>query len=156
MIIDNLLTLAIGKSRLPKNLNVMDLLSFNWLAIILAAISSFALGFVWYLPQVFGKTWQRLAGLSDETIRKGNLFTIFGSAFGLSIIMSTILYPMVESRTFVEGFTLSLTIGVGFIATSIGIIYLYQRKSLVLWLIDAGYQVLSIAIMGGIIALMEG
>jgi Protein of unknown function (DUF1761) len=132
----------------------MDLLSYNWLAIILAAISSFALGFIWYLPQVFGKIWQRLAGLSDEAIRRGNLFTIFGSAFGLSIIMSAILYPMVEGRTFLEGFTLGLVLGVGFLACSMGINYLYQRKSIVLWLIDAGYQVLSLALMGGIIAVM--
>jgi anti-sigma-K factor RskA len=36
------------------------------------------------------------------------------------------------------------------VATSAGINYLYQQKSLKLWLIDAGYQVIFLGIFGAI------
>jgi len=38
----------------------------NWIAIIVAAIVNFALGYVWYRPEVLGKRWSALTGKKME------------------------------------------------------------------------------------------
>ena len=44
----------------------------NILAVLIAAVSSFLLGGLWYSPALFGKAWQREVGLTDEQLAKGN------------------------------------------------------------------------------------
>ena len=36
----------------------------NWLAVVLGAVAFFLVGVIWY-GMVFGKAWQKAAGLSD-------------------------------------------------------------------------------------------
>jgi len=45
--------------------------------------------------------------------------------------------------------------GIGWVATSIGILYLFEQHSMRLYLINAGYHAFSYIIMGGIIGLMQ-
>ena len=42
----------------------------NWIAIVVAAVGSFVLGGLWYSPVLFGKAWQREAGLTDEKLTR--------------------------------------------------------------------------------------
>ena len=49
---------------------------YNLLAVIVAGIASFILGGLWYSPMLFGKAWQREAGLSDEQLARGNMAMI--------------------------------------------------------------------------------
>ena len=37
----------------------MDFSTINWLAILVAAVSSFAVGSVWYAKPIFGSIWQK-------------------------------------------------------------------------------------------------
>jgi len=36
-----------------------DFTQVNWLAVIVAAIANIIIGFIWYMPQVFGRRWRR-------------------------------------------------------------------------------------------------
>ena len=47
----------------------------NWLALIVAAVSALAVGFVWYNPKVFGTAWMKEVGMTEEDAQKGT----FGS-----------------------------------------------------------------------------
>ena len=47
----------------------LNLESVNWLAVLVAGIATFFLGAVWYMA-LFGKTWQRLHGYSDEKVKQ--------------------------------------------------------------------------------------
>ena len=58
----------------------------NYVAVLVAAVGSFLLGGLWYSPALFGKAWQREAGLSDEQLKSGNM----GRIFGLSLILAFI------------------------------------------------------------------
>ena len=49
------------------------------------------------------------------------------------------------------GFVGTFGIGLAWVATSFGVNYLFEQKSLKLWLINAGYQALMLTLMGGII-----
>src|SRR6266576_2435083 len=38
----------------------------NWLAVVLATVSTMVVGSVWYAPQVFGKEWEKLAKIDPK------------------------------------------------------------------------------------------
>ena len=129
----------------------------NWIAVILAAAAGFVVGGIWYGP-LFGKAWQRETGLSDESIKDANMPMIFGlvallnliSAFILAHVLATYGRPELAISTIVGG-----GIGLGFIATSLGVNYLFARKSLRLFAIDACYWTLVYAVMGAIFGLLR-
>jgi hypothetical protein len=122
----------------------------NWLEIIGAALVGFAIGGVWYGP-VFGKAWQRLSGLSDEVVQNANMAVIFGGTFVLNLLASLMLAHMFSAAGN-PGLRISTQMGCGigffFVATSIGVNYLFSRKPLKLFFIDAGYWVVAYAAMG--------
>lgn len=43
----------------------------NWLAVVIATVSSMVVGFVWYAKPVFGKLWMRLAEVDESKIGNG-------------------------------------------------------------------------------------
>lgn len=43
----------------------------NWLAVVLATVSSMIVGSVWYAKAVFGKRWMRLAKIDESTMGNG-------------------------------------------------------------------------------------
>ena len=67
--------------------------SINWLAILVASISSFVLGGLWYSPVLFLNAW--LADINIETDKAGHTAKVFKLAFVFStigcIVMSGIL-----------------------------------------------------------------
>ena len=65
----------------------MDFAELNWIAILVSAGSAFALGGLWYGP-LFGKSWQRRVGLSDEALAEANMALVFGVSFLLTLVIS--------------------------------------------------------------------
>src|SRR6186713_1887824 len=63
-----------------------DMPDVNYLAVIAAAVATFLLGGLWYSPALFGKVWQREAGVSEEQMKNANMAMIFGLTFVLSLI----------------------------------------------------------------------
>lgn len=125
---------------------------------LIGGIAAFALGFFGYTT-LFGKAWQAETGLSDEDAQK-DMARTHGLALLMMIIMSYALnmiigYHPVEEQTFVHGAFHGIMVGVFYAATSTAINYLYQRKSLKLYLIDASYQVLFLGLSGGVMALLK-
>jgi hypothetical protein len=133
----------------------MDISQLNGLAILLAALAAFALGGLWYGP-LFGKPWQRLAELSDEDIRQGHPGKIYGGAFCLNLVMATALALLLQvhpTPDLVTGINMGVLVALCFIATSIGINYLFQQRPMAQYLIEAGYMVALMALMGAILGL---
>ena len=59
----------------------MDMSSINWLAAIVAAVSAFALGGLWYSPMLFAKPWMQASGVTEEKAKTANMPMVFGIAF---------------------------------------------------------------------------
>ena len=135
----------------------MDFGNINFLAVLVGGVAAFALGSLWYTA-FFGKAWQKLLGLSDESLQKGNIALTMLSSFVLMTFMSFGLAILIQGHAqstseigLLPGLYHGLTVGVFFVGMSIGINYLYQRRSFKLWLIDAGYQVLFLGLQGAIL-----
>jgi hypothetical protein len=127
----------------------------NWLAVVIAAVASFLLGGLWYSPALFGKAWQRAAGLTDEQLKSGNMARIFGLSLVLALLAAWNFANFLGPRP-----SLALGIGAGasagllWVGASFGINYLFERKSFKLFAINAGYHTLQFTIFGLVLALL--
>ncbi len=134
----------------------MDPAKLNYLAIGAAAISTFLVGGLWYSPVLFGKAWQKETGLSDETLKQRNPAAVFGPAFVLALLMAFNLAAFIGPDA-TPGFAVAAAFAAGFgwVALGMGVTYLFEARSLRLWLIDAGYHVVSFTLMGVILGLWK-
>lgn len=124
----------------------------NWLSVVVATVAAFAIGGLWYSPVLFGKAWQKEIKVSDEEIKQSNTGLIFGLSFVLNFISAVILELFIgEQGNVAFGLTAGLLVSIGWIATSLGTNYLFARKSLKLFLIDAFYFIVYFAVMGVIL-----
>lgn len=126
---------------------------FNIWAVIVAAVSTFLIGGLWYSPAVFGKAWMRENGFTEEGMKNSNMVKIFGLAFFLAVIASINLAMfMGEENRWQMGAFWGFLAGFGWVATFVGTHYLFERRSFTLFLINAGYSIVALTVMGVILA----
>jgi hypothetical protein len=133
----------------------MDISTLNWLAIIVAALSNFLIGGLWYSPLLFAKLWMKENKFSDEDMKDPKMLKVFGLTFVYSFIMSFNLAMFLnDAKTTVSwGAIAGFLAGFGWVAMSIFIIGLFERKSYRYMLIHGGYVTVSFVVMGLIIGL---
>lgn len=131
----------------------MDLSKLNYLAVLIAALSSFIIGGMWY-SLFFAKKWQKLSGVTNEQLKRGTVKIFIGS-FMLSVIMSLNLAAFIGDGGVMFGVLAGLAVGLGWVATAFGINYLFERKPFQLFLINASYSVVAFTVMGLIIGAMQ-
>ncbi len=160
-------------------------MEINFLSLLLAALSTLIVGFVWYHPKVFGTIWMKESGTTSEKMQGSNMIVIFGVsivyAFFISIVLQmlvihqfgalgmiggdiSIAKPSYQAfmadygtafRTFKHGALHGFMTGLFMILPVIGINALYERKSFKYVLVSGGYWIVSFIIMGGIICMMK-
>jgi Protein of unknown function (DUF1761) len=132
----------------------MSLNGINIWAVIVAGASAFALGGLWYSPLLFRARWASATGQTEERLRGGNPAMILGPAFLLSLIAAAVFALFLGPHP-----SLNLGLGAGFaaglcwVAASFGINYLFERRSLTLFLINGGYHTVQFTLYGLILGL---
>jgi hypothetical protein len=129
-------------------------LDINWLAVLIAAVVTFVLGGLWYGP-LFGKVWRVAEGQTEpQPGHQKHPAFVYGLAFVLMLIAAAFLAVFVGRDPNVpRAIGVGLVVGFGWVATSFGVNYLFAGRRLVLFAIDAGYNVVLFALMGLIIGL---
>ena len=128
------------------------LAGINWLAVIVSTVVAFALGGLWYSKSLCGRAWLEEVGLTEEAINDANMPKTFGGTFVLQFLAVTALAAFIGADSIWQsGLYSGLLIGVFWIATAYGITYLFAQRSLRLFLINAGYNIVLFAIAGTII-----
>lgn len=127
----------------------------NYLAVLLAALSAFVIGGLWY-SVLFGKPWMALTGQSEEKLKSGNPAIIFGGAFLLNLVAAFVLALWLKERAadVQDAASAGFAVGLCLVATSVGVNYLFERRPLGLWLINAGYITVQFTAMGAILGAM--
>lgn len=122
----------------------------NHMAVIVGAFSAFMVGGLWYSPLMFYKPWMKANGFSEADVNKGNPAVIFGVAFVLSVIISYNLAFFLgdANTTWSWGLTAGILAGLGWSATGLGIIALFERRPPSYSLIHAGYLTLHFGLNG--------
>ena len=122
--------------------------SINWLSVIAAAVSSFLVGGLWYGP-LFGKAWMEAFGFTDEQLAGRNMGMVFGVALLLAFIAAINLEMFIGAEADLAfGASAGFAAGFGWVATLLGILYLFEGRSLKAWGIDAGYCIVALTLMG--------
>jgi hypothetical protein len=123
----------------------------NLLAILVSAISGFAIGGLWYGP-ILGAAWMSASGMTADRIAAVNKGLTYGCVFVLNVVAAFSLAMFIgPRRTLQFGLFAGFMTGATFVSTALGVIYLFEQKPLRLWLINAGYQTLNFTIMGAVI-----
>ena len=129
----------------------------NWIAVVVATLASFALGALWYSPVLFGKAWQREAGLTDEQLARGNKARIFGLTLVLAFLAAWNFANFLGPRpSLALGLGAGASAGLLWVAGRLGINYLFERKSFKLFAINGGYHSLQFEIIGLVLSLLPG
>jgi hypothetical protein len=129
--------------------------SISWLAVIVAAVVKFLIGWGWYSPMLFAKQWQDLAGLTDEKVRAGLMPALIAEAIG-DLIMAYVLARFIAhygATDIVGGAFIGFMAWLGFVATVMANQIFYERRPQQLIFINAGYMLVALVVIGGILGI---
>jgi len=131
----------------------------NLLGVLVAAISTMVVGFLWYSPMLFAKAWVREMGydMNDkakmEEMKKsagpayaGSFVASLVSAFVLALFLH---WTRAENWQF--GMLVGLHVWLGFVATVQLTGVLFMKQSMKLFAINTGYQLVCYLVMGAIL-----
>ncbi len=131
----------------------MNPADINYLAVLAAALSTFLIGAIWYSPLLFAKPWMAVNGLTEEALKKGNPAVVFGGAFAFALVISlNLAFFLGKDATVGFGAFAGFAAGFGWVAMSLGTVYLFERRPMKQLLINAGYNVVAYTVMGVILA----
>lgn len=123
----------------------------QWAAVPVAALTGFLIGGLWYGP-LFRTPWMAASGMTFERGKQQNVPLVFGLTYVLNVVaaigLSICLGP---GQSWLAGVHVGAFVGLLFVATALGVIYLFESRPLKLWLINAGYMVVNMAAMGAVL-----
>ncbi len=131
----------------------MPEVSVNWLALIVAVIAKQVIGALWHSPMGFGKVWSADTGVTDAEMRtflpRGLPIEIVGTFICGFVLLHAVRYAGADS--WAMGAAVGFLNWLGFVATSRLGGVLYAKASFRLYLIDAGYWLVGLVVMGAIL-----
>lgn len=123
----------------------------NIWAVLLAAVSSFLLGGLWYSPVMFGGAWVRENG---GQMQQGHPAKVFGVSFLFSLLAAACFTIWLgPAPLLADALKSGAIVGIGFVAASFGINYQFAQRTFKLWLIDAGYHALQFLLFALVLGL---
>jgi hypothetical protein len=134
----------------------MHLANINWLAVIVAGIAGWLVGAVWY--SVLSKQWLAAQGKTMETAKQEpagqSLPVLLIIVFVANLIMAAMLYGImihVGPFTVRLGMISGALIWFGFVITAIATNYAFQGRKPMLTVIDGGYWLAVLLVIGAIL-----
>jgi hypothetical protein len=121
----------------------------NIWAVLAAGLSSLILGALWYSPALFGAAWMRESGVTEEKAKGANMAKTMTLAFLLAVVGAAVFAMFLgPTTTPVFGVSVGFAAGLCWVAGSFGINYLFEQRSLKLFLIYGGYHRLQYTLIG--------
>jgi hypothetical protein len=129
-------------------------LNLHIFPILVAAISRMALGALWYSPALFLKQWMKITGIGEREMKRGMGGKIAGDVMG-SLLMALVMAHMVGWSDVTEmlgGLAVGFLCWIGFVAVSTFSSVTYEKRPFGLFALHNGYNLLSLLLMGVILA----
>ena len=137
------------------------MIPINYWAVLVAAASSIVLGFLWYGP-FFGKTWMREVGMTDEKMKSAKEKGMTSSYVLMTVGSLVMSYVLAHALAFASAYTLTIGVSAGLMAgfwnwlgfvapVTMGSV-LWEGRSWKLWLLNSGYYLVALLLMGVILA----
>ena len=136
----------------------MDVGTINWLAVLVASLSGFLVGGIWYGP-LFGKEWMKEVGITEEDIEaaKNKMAKTYSITWILTLIIA-VNFGFFFNDTSIDGTMGAIygcATGLGFIAMAVAVNALFEGKSVKYMLINGGYWTVLSTLMGFIIGVWK-
>ena len=132
--------------------------AINLLAVLLATVAAFVVGFIWFGPKTFFPIWWRSLGKDGDPGDGGNMGVVFGLTILGSVVQAIALsfvFGWVQLAgndvTWFTGAIVGLIIGIGIAAASSLGHHLFAGQGFVVWLIEAGGDIAALTVMGAVI-----
>ena len=134
----------------------------NLIQCLIAAITSMAVGFLWYSPILLGKPWMKEMGLTADKLKskQKEMGKLYGLSFIIALITAYLLsYVMLLSESdfgsiITNGITTAILMWLGFIMPVQLTDQIFGSKNWKLFMINTGYQLVSLIMMGIVIAII--
>jgi hypothetical protein len=135
---------------------MMHLENINWLAVVVAGAAGWLVGAVWYT--VLSKQWLAAQGKTVESAKAEaagqSLPVLLAVVFVANLIMAAMLYGImvhVGPFTIRSGMISGALIWFGFVVTAIATNYAFQGRKTMLTVIDGGYWLAVLLVIGAIL-----
>ena len=128
----------------------------NLIAVLVATVARMVVGFIWYMPQLFGNPMMALSGMTQEEMQKSmrpSMVVWLIASFVIAFVLA-MLVGLMPPKGIVNGMISGVVASVGFVVTTSAAEYAMFGKPLKLYLISAGYNFVSFVVMGAILGVM--
>ena len=138
----------------------MEVLGIRIVPVILAAIATMVIGFLWYSPLLFARPWMRAMGYDPDDKAKlaemqRGVGLMYAGAMLASLASAFVLAKIIQITTVnaaLYGMKVAFAVWIGFVTTVQFTSFLFERKPFKLYAINTGYQLACYLAMGAILA----
>ncbi len=128
----------------------------NYLAVVIAAAVAFILGGLWYSPLLFARPWLSENRFTADDARKDfSPARAYGIALAGALVaayaLDALLIGPPHHGGALSGAKRGAAAGFCFVALALASTYAFERRSTVLWGINAGFFLLQFTVMGAIL-----
>ena len=141
----------------------MELMGVNLLAVLLAAVATMVVGFIWYSPMLFARPWTIAMGYDpDDKAKMDEMRKSAGPLYAISMLASLLAAFILGKVIFgltvdtaLYGAKVGFGVWLGFVMTVQLTDMLFGKRPLKLFLINTGYQLVCYVAMGAIIGALQ-
>ncbi len=136
----------------------MRVMGVNLWAVLVSALATMVVGFIWYSPLLFARRWMVLMGLDpDDKAKIAEMQKSAGPSYALSLVASALaaavlgkIIAIATIGTALYGMKAGLAVWLGFVTTVQLTNSLFSRQPAKLYAINTGYQLVCFLAMGAI------
>jgi len=133
----------------------MPQVDVNFWAVLVGGVTSMVIGYIWYHPAVFGKTWMKELGKSEADLKNmgtgASYLMMFVGALVLAYIMAHFA-SYAGAHDVSTGAMTGFWAWLGFAATTGLSKKLFQGSSWTLFAVDYGYHLVQFVVVAAIVA----
>jgi hypothetical protein len=138
-----------------KEVCVVPQPDINLWGVVVGAMINMVIGAVWYSPLLFSKPWMKATGKSAEDMRRDGLGSGYIKMFIGALVMAYVLAHFVayaQAETVAAGAVTGFWIWLGFVMTASLGLHIFEGRDPRLFWINNGYQLVSLMVIGGLLA----
>lgn len=131
----------------------------NWIAVLLAFVSSMVIGFIWYMPAVLGRRWMQAIGKTEEDLKN-----IDGGAGIWAPMMVSAAVTSILLAILISALDVNSAVGGGFFALMAALVFRagghvihngFAGRPTVVTAIDSGHDIVAMTVAGVLIGAMQ-
>src|SRR3990172_2406962 len=129
--------------------------NINALAVLVSAVASMLVGFVWFSKPLFEGAWLAGIGKTREEVAAAPP-TRFVIAFVAAVLEAYILAALLNitgGPRLATGVLMAVVLWASFVATTTAASYAFAGRGLRVWMIESGNHLVTLLVMGAILGL---